>query len=341
MAQNSYFFDSVAGDRIYSSLDFSRVFRRLAKNGITLGDGGELEVTANDPADMTVIILDGSAWTEGTLLWNTDPQGLAIASNASGNPRIDRVIVKMDRNTSAREMTLEIKQGTPALSPVPPSLQRDSTVWEISLAQVLVASGAAQVLQGDITDERYDPDVCGLSIHPALTKTDGEWVLLATHQDDNSGTPFDYTYNVPNEAMLFDEYRVTGYVINDSGSSQNFGCRYNGASSGYQMTYYDSGGIGTFTIGTTAYLVSALSAGSVAQFDLYVTGRHKYGSAFPRFRCRTANGSVSLDTGLDGHLAQNVDEMTSLRILFGTGGVNGRGVLKIWGRNIWTSTFPS
>lgn len=342
MATRGYFFDSVSGDRIYSSLDFSYVFRQLAKNGFTLGDRNELKVIENSPTGMSVLVQTGTAWAEGRMVEVYSTEQLSIASNSSGDPRIDRIIVRKDTNSSARSISVEVKQGTPAASPSPPSLQRDSTVHELSLAQIYVASGASAITNSDITDERWDETVCGLSIHPALSRTDGEWVLLDTHQDDDSGTPFDYTYTVPGNAMRFDEYRVTGYVHNDSGSQQNVAMRFNGASTDYRMTYYNNSGIGTFTTGTAAMLIAAVNAPGVVQFDLYATGRHKYGNSYPRFRVRSANGSTARNNALSGHLAQVHDQMNSLRVMLGTsGGQNGRGVLKIWGRNLWNTVFPS
>jgi hypothetical protein len=77
-----------------------------------------------------------------------------VTANASGQPRIDLVVLGLDRSTWA--VTAYVKAGTPALTPSPPSLQRDAAgagtgKWEIPLAYVNVANGASNLAASDVT----------------------------------------------------------------------------------------------------------------------------------------------------------------------------------------------
>jgi hypothetical protein len=78
---------------------------------------------------------------------------LNVAANTSGSPRIDRVVLRLD--PSADSIVLAVKQGTPAGVPVAPTpTTTDVGVYEISLARVAVANGAASISAGNVTDER-------------------------------------------------------------------------------------------------------------------------------------------------------------------------------------------
>ena len=83
--------------------------------------------------------------------------------------RIDRIILRLD--LTARTIAAVKLIGAAGASPSAPALTRSSTVYELSLAQVLVQAGAAAITADDITDERADDDVCGLVGPEAMRKT--------------------------------------------------------------------------------------------------------------------------------------------------------------------------
>lgn len=167
------FFDSVAGDRIYQAADFRRVFHRTAQDGVIKGDEEELQVFARSPAAMAVEVGLGSAFIQGGWLQVfSSREVLSVPVAHPTNPRLDRVVVRL--NVTDRTIGLFILQGTPAVSPIPPPLTRSATIWELSLAHVLVLAGASQITSTDITDERSDPTVCGVAASPsAVRNVDG------------------------------------------------------------------------------------------------------------------------------------------------------------------------
>lgn len=86
--------------------------------------------------------------------WETDGAGIvrAIAANASGQPRIDLAVLRLNR--SDWTVTFQVIQGTPAASPVPPSYAVSTGTtgtYEMPLAQIYVANGAATLTAGNVT----------------------------------------------------------------------------------------------------------------------------------------------------------------------------------------------
>jgi hypothetical protein len=76
----------------------------------------------------------------------------AIAAADAVNPRIDRVVIRLDK--VANTATRIVLQGVPAASPVPIAPTRTAVTWDLLLAQVRVNVGDVVVIAGRVTDER-------------------------------------------------------------------------------------------------------------------------------------------------------------------------------------------
>ncbi len=107
-----------------------------------------LDVEAQSPVAAAVNVRPGSALVNGALYINDAVKALSIAANASGNPRIDSIIVRKD--VAAQTCRAVVKQGTPAASPVAPTLTQSAAVWETPLADITVANGFATLAQSTI-----------------------------------------------------------------------------------------------------------------------------------------------------------------------------------------------
>jgi hypothetical protein len=162
--EKSRFFDSVGDDRTYQADDFAEFFRMLFTDGIRNG-GTNLKVLASGTG-MTVHVNYGEAFVQGYPYWlednNTGLLPLTIGTASLSQPRIDRVILHLDRSLAERKTRCIVKRGTPAETPLPPALTRGNNIYELSLAQIRVNANATKIEQSNITDERYDSDVCGL-----------------------------------------------------------------------------------------------------------------------------------------------------------------------------------
>lgn len=150
MAEIARFFDSVAGDRVYSSDAWADIFGAVHSNGVLLGG---LKVDPAIPVSMDVSVAPGAAFIQGRFYASDDDIPLEVPPADASLDRIDRVVVRLDYTD--RTITTVYKDGTPAASPVAPALQQDASRFEISLAKITVDAGQVSVVAGDITDERH------------------------------------------------------------------------------------------------------------------------------------------------------------------------------------------
>lgn len=153
------FFNSVDGDREYDADEFAAYFRQFLSTGL-YHQNNQPALKVTHAGGLTTRVEPGSAYLEGYMYRNTADLDLEHAVGDPTNPRIDRVVVRLDRSVGSRSIHAVVKQGTPATTPQPPALQRDAIIYEISLAQVRVNAGASTI--ASITDERLDESVCGL-----------------------------------------------------------------------------------------------------------------------------------------------------------------------------------
>lgn len=112
-----------------------------------------LTVAATSPASAGVRVFAGSALVQGTYYETDATVTLAIAANASGNPRIDTIILRKD--FTLQTIRLAVLQGTPGATPVAPALtQSDGVMWESPLADIAVANGFSTIVAANITPRR-------------------------------------------------------------------------------------------------------------------------------------------------------------------------------------------
>lgn len=159
--ERMYFFDSTQDDqRIYQAADFARFHAQIIGNGVSnTANLPDLEVTAK--TNRNVALGAGYMFANGYMYENDSAMTLTHAIADPTNDRIDRVVVVFDNNPAERRIYAYIKKGVPGASPTPPNLQRDSYVFEMSVAQVRIIAGKSFVEQSEITDERTDDNVCG------------------------------------------------------------------------------------------------------------------------------------------------------------------------------------
>ena len=158
MSQQKYgFFNSSGGDRVYSATDFAAYFGSLVSNGVFNTNAANLQVTAG--TGLSVSVAAGSAWINGYRYENTDVLTLTLTTVNGSNPRIDRIVVRLSMVN--RNITLNVLTGTAAATPSAPALTRNSDVYELGIADILVGKGAVTISSGDITDTRLNTALCG------------------------------------------------------------------------------------------------------------------------------------------------------------------------------------
>ena len=62
----------------------------------------------------------------------------------------------------SRNIQIAVVSGTPAGTPVAPSLTRTSDIYELGIADVLVPTAATSIIANNIIDTRLDTNLCGL-----------------------------------------------------------------------------------------------------------------------------------------------------------------------------------
>lgn len=145
----------------YSDANWQQLYRAIigygaarSNNGVFLMSGTEpndgLKVQAQAGPTTSVDVLIGAALVQGIAYFNTATKALTPAANASGNPRIDTVILRADY--ALQTVRLAILQGTPAGSPSAPSLTQSAGVmWEIPIADLALANGFTSIAQSAIS----------------------------------------------------------------------------------------------------------------------------------------------------------------------------------------------
>lgn len=145
MPQSSFPFENVDT----TETQFSQMFRTLNAGVNGSPSGTELQVTAG--TGLQVAVAAGQAMVRGHFYISTASENLTIAAANASNPRIDSVVLRLD--PTANSILLAVVTGTPASSPVAPTLtQTDAGVFEFQLATVLVPAAATSV--STITDTR-------------------------------------------------------------------------------------------------------------------------------------------------------------------------------------------
>lgn len=125
------------------------------------------------PDSMSIQISDGIGWLsnengDGIVFWNDNEQTngskLTLTHDVADGvlDRIDRIVVTWETTNYVALPTISILKGTPSSVPAPPSLTNNNIQRQISLAKVNISAGTVSLLQSMVTDERLDPDVCGI-----------------------------------------------------------------------------------------------------------------------------------------------------------------------------------
>jgi len=111
----------------------------------------DLGVIPTTPISMNVTVRSGAALVYGRWYENSADLNLAIANNAAGLTRYDRVVLRA--SWAAQTIRAAIVQGV-AGAGVPALTQIALTTWEVPLATVTVINGAVSIAATDIADGR-------------------------------------------------------------------------------------------------------------------------------------------------------------------------------------------
>jgi hypothetical protein len=139
---------------VVTDTQYEQLLMGYVPSGVVGSPGDTTVITAPGSGTRIVTVrlgkyalVRGHVWYSGT----SDVNLSSLAVNSSGNPRIDLVVLRYTR--SSGQVNVAVVTGTPAASPTAPALTQSlttSSVFEIPLAEVTVASGATTLTTGNI-----------------------------------------------------------------------------------------------------------------------------------------------------------------------------------------------
>lgn len=125
------------------------------------------------PDSMSVEVSDGVGWLsndkgDGIVFWNDSEQtsgnklrlNLDVADSALD--RIDRVVVTWETTNYVALPRISILKGTASSNPVPPAITNNNVQRQISIWAQRVPAGSISLSVSNGTDERLNPEVCGI-----------------------------------------------------------------------------------------------------------------------------------------------------------------------------------
>lgn len=145
-------------DRAVDSEFLRKVFACYWSDGVFYKPSA-LQVTAD--SGMAIRVLPGVCHIQGAIGIQESDWTYTL-EDAGSLSRIDTVVARLDLSVAVRNVVLDVVQGVPADTPEAPSLTRNNTIWELGLANILVAKNSASVTAQRVTDTRLDTDRCGV-----------------------------------------------------------------------------------------------------------------------------------------------------------------------------------
>ena len=206
MAVTYGFYNSVSGDRVYDSLQMSKLFDGLINDGVYASIGTAMVVVAG--TGLQVVVGEGRAWFQHTWTLNDAPLPLSIDSPDVILNRIDTIVLEVNASEEVRANTIKVVKGELATTPVPPTLTWTEYIHQYPLAYVSVPVGLTAVTSAQITSmvgTMYCPFVTGVNsslnvdaliadLHDALEADFNDWMAslegpaILNNRQGGSGT---------------------------------------------------------------------------------------------------------------------------------------------------------
>ena len=157
----SGFYDALDSDRVYSADDMNRPYKRVISNGVFSTPKGtpstDLQVVAAG-SGMQIIVKTGEGIFGDKWFENPSDINITVPVNTNTVPRIDSVIVQIDKRIGGREGNIVYRTGTPSSRPSAPAINTVTNVIEYRLANIRVEASADTITAGVITDRRGSAD---------------------------------------------------------------------------------------------------------------------------------------------------------------------------------------
>lgn len=162
--------DSVEHDRLYSSEDFRSYFSPFVSNGVFANPTNSCMVYPQ--SGMVVAVKPGKCFINGCVGTSLGQDTVTLDISTSNYSRYDLITLRLD--FTERDIHVNVIKGTPAVTPVYPSMVRNSNIYDIAIAAIKIDPNTYIIGQSNITDLRFNKYYCGIvaNLIGALDTTD-------------------------------------------------------------------------------------------------------------------------------------------------------------------------
>ena len=182
MTITSGFHNSKNGDRVYNASQMNEPYKHIVSNGVVPNPSNSLLVVPGE--ELSVVVNSGFALIGTGWIRVNGSETIAIDPAEATLKRIDMICLRWDNTDSVRKGVITYKKGTPASSPIAPTLEKNDLIEEFCLAKITVNAGVTEITNAMITDTRGDDSLCGYTTH--LIKNDsGVKMIELTLQASN------------------------------------------------------------------------------------------------------------------------------------------------------------
>jgi len=209
MAVTSGFFDAIEHDRLYNAEEVGAILEGVITDGILNAYGMHFEVTKGNALD--VIVGSGRGRFKNTWIKNDDNLTLTAEANVDGVPRIDTVVIDVNKTDEVRANSILIVKGTN----VRPTLIDEAAHKQYPLADITIdATGSSITTVLDRRDEIY-------SQNPSVLKP--YWpigsIFISVSADFNPTNAFGGVWERISGRFLIGCGGTSGLKVNDIGGS--------------------------------------------------------------------------------------------------------------------------
>lgn len=305
--------DNPIYDRAVNSQIMADWMKRYFSDGIfgqeSSGNYGFAVKTAGN--GMMISVSPGACNIQGRFA-EEDQATVLTLEDADLNDRIDAVVLRLSLETNTRSIFLTVIKGTPAANPVAPNLQRNSTLYDLKIAEVRVPKGSTTITQANIKDTRLNTDACGLVCVPMKVfdtselYTQLEAALLQIEAGNQE--QFDRWFETLQEVL---DENTAGHLQNEFEASRVYRIDFTDLT----LVYNQSLGLYTHTFTDTDIPVGGAHIRESMIPEIFLTG----GQFAAKYSLETAGGSVVLSSsrGLAAPITGFI-KLTPTNVIFGS-----------------------
>ncbi|MEG2285835.1 MAG: hypothetical protein RSB90_09740 [Eubacterium sp.] len=147
-------------DRTVNADDLRMMIKSIISNGVYANPVTNLKVKKKTGNNMGIEVQPGEGWIDGGYYINDESKMFTLSMASGVNARIDTIVLRYSKLN--REIRTEYIEGIPAVAPVAKRPERTTDIIELILCEILVARGVTSIREENITDKRYDDNVCGI-----------------------------------------------------------------------------------------------------------------------------------------------------------------------------------